>query len=347
MIRALFAGDVWLAPSLLKGSFGVNSSIRKIYNDIVYDLFICNLEAPCKSSDMRSHRRAVLYTEPDLLDSLKIAKTNILTLANNHMHDYGSSGLLKTIELCKKNGFLYVGAGKNLEEARKPLVIDICERKIAIMAYADTASFVGAVAATKNEPGVAPLTTEIILEDISKVKEHVDDIWLFLHWGQEYIGRPMPEQRRISKVLSEGGATIIVGHHPHVLLGYERIKKTDVYYSLGNFIFPDIPLQDNCTHKWGRDSRSSVALCAIYENKSWEIERDNLYLNENGIPEVDNRAETKKLFDKKLKNIADPWYEKKYPLYYLFNKTGRHILRLTDIGKLCKDLIWRFRRKGA
>ena len=123
MINAIFGGDVWLAPSLMGKKKEIKSSLIGITCNQCTDIFVCNLEAPFLSAHHRSKRRALLQTEPDLLDSLKIADSNILVLANNHICDYGDSGLLKTIEGCCQEGFLVVGAGKNLVEARKPIII--------------------------------------------------------------------------------------------------------------------------------------------------------------------------------------------------------------------------------
>ena len=115
MIKALIGGDVWLAPPLNDKIEEIKLSLKKITKDNIYDIFICNLEAPFKSSQIRTNRRALLYSKPYLLNAFNIADKNILLLANNHINDYGPKGLIKTIEGCKDKGFLIVGAGKNIE----------------------------------------------------------------------------------------------------------------------------------------------------------------------------------------------------------------------------------------
>ena len=342
MITALLAGDAWLAPSLFNSIDQINVSLRQIVRNISYDIFICNLEAPCISEQIRPHRRALLYTEPSLLDSLKIADKNILTLANNHLSDFGREGLLRTIDDCKKRGFFCVGAGATLDEARKPVVIEVKGRKIAMMSYADTAPHVGAIPATKSEAGIAPLDVDMILEDIANAKYHVDDIWLFLHWGREFIRYPMPKQRQISRRLIEAGAGMIIGHHPHVLLGCEKIDHVYVYYSLGNFVFPDIPLRDQSTLKWNMICRESIVLNARFERGSWSIDREYLFLNNFGLPEPSANTEAVKTFEKLSRLISDKHYSKRYTYYYLSEKIRNLTTKSADVKKLLKDIRWRF-----
>ena len=338
----MLAGDVWLAPSLITKKREIELKLNNILQDTLLDIFICNLEAPFKSEQARHNRRALLHTETDLLDSLKIADINIFTLANNHQHDFGGDGLLRTIYGCKERGFFCVGAGANLDEARKPLIIEMKKRRIAIMSYADTAPYVGSISATKDEPGVAPLEVDLILEDIFEVKKGVDDIWIFLHWGKEYIRYPMPVQRQICGKLIKAGATMLVGHHPHVLVGHEIINNTGVYYSLGNFIFPDILLQDDCMLKWDKVSRSSMVLKASFENTMWKIDRHYLFLNKNGLPERDYRSKTLREYEKISVTLRNKNYDKMYLFYCIYEKIKRLFMRIVNMQKLWKDFLWRY-----
>ncbi len=341
-MNIMLAGDVWLAPSLINKKSEIDLKLNEIVQDTVLDLFICNLEAPFKTEQGRHGRRALLHTESELLDSLKIADTNILILANNHQHDFGGDGLIRTIYGCKERGFLCVGAGSTLDKARKPLIIELENRRIAIMSYADTASHVGSISATKNKPGVAPLELDIILEDISEVKKVVEDIWIFLHWGKEFIRYPMPIQRQICETLIKAGVTMLVGHHPHVLVGHEKFINTDVHYSLGNFIFPDIPLQDNCVFTWDKTSRSSMILKVSLKNTIWKIDRHYLFLNKNGLPEVDVSNKPIKEYEKISATLRNENYDKIYLFYSKYERIKRLVMRFANIKKLWKDFLWRY-----
>ncbi len=346
MITSLFVGDVWLSPSLLIEKDVLALSLNG-FSQKKYDIFICNLEAPIASDERRFNRRAILKTENSILESLKLANINVLSLANNHINDFGSEGLLKTIYECKRGGFNIVGAGKNLDEAREPLVLEIKKRKIAIMSYADTVAYVGSIAATERSAGIAPLEIKFILEDIEKIRKSVDDIWILLHWGVEFIRYPTPYQMRIAEVLVRSGATMILGHHPHVLLGKQKIDETPVYYSLGNFIFPDILLEDESILKWDNISRSSLALENKFHSGQWSTQDIFLKLNRSGLPViVESVKEPSRKFEKISKRLGNKYYQKLYKYYYLSEKIRLTIWRFIHIGKLIKDVKWHFRVKG-
>lgn len=345
MINAIFGGDVWLAPSLMGKKEEIKSSLIGITGNQYTDVFLCNLEAPFLSDHNRFKRRALLQTEPDLLNSLKIADSNILILANNHICDYGDSGLLKTIEGCCQEGFLVVGAGKNLVEARKPIIIQKKNRTIAIMAYSETATYVGALAAKKNKPGVAPLEIDIICKDITNIKNKVDDIWVFLHWGKEYVRYPMPMQKQIARVLIANGATMIIGHHPHVLVGHEKKNNCYIYYSLGNFIFPDVPLQDDIILKWNKISRASIIIRAVFDRDSWDFERIFLSLNSDGLPVLDNNTKAAEAFRKMSEKITTLDYARNYKFLFASERVRHFVSKLIDIRKLKKDIIWKINNK--
>lgn len=347
MINVLLAGDVWLAPSLRNKTSEVGASLERIAQNVSYDVFICNLEAPIKSEQIRPHRRALLHTDHRLLDSLKVADKNVLTLANNHLSDFGSAGLLRTIDICKERGFLVVGAGADLDEARTPLVVEAEGCKFAIMSYADTVPYVGAIPATKSEPGIAPIDVDMIIEDIDNIRQNVDNIWIFLHWGREFIRYPMPMQRIVSRRLIESGVDMIIGHHPHVLLGCERIGHAYVYYSLGNFIFPDIPLQDQSILEWDKISRSSIVLQASFEHGCWSIHRNYVFLNPFGLPEPSADTEAVKKFEKLSRSITNERYSKRYTYYYLSERIRNIATKSTDLKKLLKDIRWRFSQQGS
>jgi hypothetical protein len=103
-ISALLVGDIWLSQELHSQRSALEESIKCIQFNKQYDLFIGNLEVPIRGTDKRKERRAILETDKRLLKSLKLADINIMSLANNHLNDYGEKGLLATIEEHWKNG---------------------------------------------------------------------------------------------------------------------------------------------------------------------------------------------------------------------------------------------------
>lgn len=94
------------------------------------------------------------------------------------------------------------------------------------------------IPARDHRAGVAPLNREFMLQMIQELREKVDEICVLCHWGYEYERFPLPAHRRLAHVLIDAGATVIIGHHPHVIQGIEHYKGRMIAYSLGNFFLP-------------------------------------------------------------------------------------------------------------
>ena len=339
-ISALLVGDIWLSPELYSKRSALEESMKLLQFNRQYDLFIGNLEAPIRGTVKRKDRRAILETDKRLLKSLKLADMTIMSLANNHLNDYGEEGLLATIEECRNNGIYTVGAGKNLQDAQEPLIVKIKGVKIAVLAYADTRAYVGGVAATNNAAGIAPLELTSVVSAIKRVRSDVDMVLLFLHWGEEYVRYPSPEMRMMARKFIEAGVSLIVGHHPHVLMGYECYKNVDIYYSLGNTIFPNIVLQDGAILKWSQRSRKSMVVeveldASICKSKQKLIRLDNIGLP---TPEVKENKAQKKY--KRINNIMHSnYYDYIYPCYNLNDKISMKLLNLLKRKRIIKEII--------
>ncbi len=209
------------------------------------DIVFCNLEAPItdRTHSLYKSGKIVLKSSVASFEAIKQAGFNVISLANNHTMDYYAEGLMDTIDILDENNILYAGAGKNLEEARKPAVMEVDGMKVGILAYSDMAHYVFAgdpyvkFEAEAEKPGIAPTNIKYILEDIEKLKDRVDILILSLHWGVEESFVIPEEQRNMAHMLIDGGADLILGHHTHQFQGIEMYKGKPIVYSMGNFIF--------------------------------------------------------------------------------------------------------------
>jgi hypothetical protein len=133
---------------------------------------------------------------------------------------------------------MHVGAGKDSDEACSPVFVSGKGKTIAALARSSvivsSPSYAG-----PSSPGVAFLEPEELIENIARCKKIADVVIVFLHWGLEEYAYPAPAQLRLARRLVEAGAHGIIGHHPHVLQGVERIGDCVVAYSLGNFLFDE------------------------------------------------------------------------------------------------------------
>lgn len=241
-LRIAAIGDIALTHDydqllLDKGSCYPFENVRNLLKD--NDIIFGNLEAPISLLGKTYPLKCSLRTHPDYLTGIKNAGFNILSLANNHILDYGETAFFDTLDFLTENGIKWFGAGENLENARNPAILNINNIKIGFLGYCDVV-IDSPFYASKNKRGIAPLKLEYVRQDISRLREQVDFIAISIHWGQENWSYPSPGQIQKAHKIIDYGANMILGHHPHVLQGIEEYRHGIIAYSLGNFIFSDI-----------------------------------------------------------------------------------------------------------
>jgi len=201
-----------------------------------------NLESPLSTRGARGDQLYSFRGDPESVKGLVYAGFKVLNLANNHSYDYGKKAFEETLEILKKNKIQTIGAGKNLEEARRPAIFDLGDLKVAFLGY-DLSP--GAVGARENSPGVAKARHAWIIKDLEKAKEKADFVVVSFHWGIEYQDFPTEYQKSLAHMAIDCGADIVVGHHPHTFQGIELYKGKLIAYSLGNFVFDQKDLKNN------------------------------------------------------------------------------------------------------
>ena len=149
-----------------------------------------------------------------------------MTLANNHVYDYGKRGLLSTLDVLDQEGIPYSGAGRNLKDASKIIYYVMNGRKVAF------------VSATETEPGVLKaLHPEKFLKIVEEAAQNSDYVIAEVHWGTEGMLYPDQSQRHLAEQIAQAGADVIIGGHPHRLQGAAFVGDVPIAYSLGNFWF--------------------------------------------------------------------------------------------------------------
>ena len=199
------------------------------------DIFFTNLEAPFGTTGTPFTKAYTFRVNPDLVNVLLAGGINLVSLANNHTMDYGWECLQETITLLNKHQIGYAGAGKNVIEARKPLIMEVQGKKIGFLAYSLT--FPEEFWATDTSAGTCFPYEQYVFQDVSGLKEKTDLVIVSCHWGQELRPTPKDYQILLAHQLIDKGADIVIGHHPHIVQGIEFYKDKLIAYSLGNFIF--------------------------------------------------------------------------------------------------------------
>ncbi len=197
---------------------------------------IGNLEAPITHSGTEfTGKRFRFRSPPKTAKALRDAGFTILTLANNHILDYGSVGLAETLSHLNASGISYTGAGADLAAARAPSIIQSQGKRVAFLAYSLT--YPAEFYAGESRPGTAPGYASLVTSDIAEARRKADYVIVSFHWGRELSVMPENYQVRAARSAVDAGADVVLGHHPHVLQGVERYRNGVIFYSLGNFVF--------------------------------------------------------------------------------------------------------------
>ncbi len=196
-----------------------------------------NLEGPLTHRGTPEQDKKFVFRSPPAKVSaaLKNAGFNVVSLANNHTLDYGAEGLAQTLEALDSVGIQYAGAGSDLKAARRPVIFEVDNQRVAILAYSVTLpeNFY----AGKNRPGTAFAHEEHVRDDVLAARLQADIVLVSFHWGQEGKTDLRDYQTRLGRLAIDSGASAVIGHHPHILQGIERYKDGIILYSLGNFTF--------------------------------------------------------------------------------------------------------------
>lgn len=239
-VTITFTGDILLDRGVRnklseKGCDYPYLKVRDIFKKS--DIVIGNLECPLVDKGTPVLKRRDLIFKGDVKNSaaLRRAGYNVLNIANNHVMDYGRDGLTNTIRALKDSSIKTVGAGKDSEEANKPLYINKNGIKIGILGYNmfPPEGFIY----SDSKPDTARLDEKLMKENIKNARSKCDFLIVTFHWGKEYSFYPSDFQKEIAHAAVDSGCDIIIGHHPHVLQGTEKYKDKLIFYSLGNFIF--------------------------------------------------------------------------------------------------------------
>lgn len=203
------------------------------------DLAIANLEAPITRRGREfTAKRFRFRGSPAIAPALRQAGFTVLTLANNHMLDFGAEGLRETISHLDRHGILHTGAGADLAAARQEALLTVKGKRIAFLAYSLTLP--KEFYATGERAGTAPGYAAYYQADIARARAAADYVVVSFHWGEEMATAPKPYQVTAAHRAIDAGADLVLGHHPHVLQGIERYRNGVILYSLGNFAFDSL-----------------------------------------------------------------------------------------------------------
>lgn len=236
-VRILVAGDT--CPIGVNESRFATGSASEILGDVVdvvgaSDLFVLNLECPITDSSKPSPKIG-----PSLKASLGTAVgfskigVDVACIANNHMMDFGTEGLISTTTRLEENGVSVVGGGGNLNDSWRIEARVINGIRIGIVAMAESEFGIAGL----NSPGVCPLDHHDFFKLMRDERHRFDHIVVLVHGGNEYYAYPRPGLVKSARFLASMGASAVICQHTHVVGCYEWFGGVPIVYGQGNFIF--------------------------------------------------------------------------------------------------------------
>ncbi len=214
----------------------VLSGPKGIFRDLVKDadLALSNHEQPTPTN-WTFHLQGTSFSgRPDLTQIFTRGGIDWMSLANNHIRDYGATGVMNTLKTLDKYGIAHTGAGRNKRQAAKPSYLKVKGQTVGIVACVAVApaSWAGA-----NSAGGLPCKSKEAFDAIREARAKADILIVFPHWGVEYTRARLASQERLAQRWASMGVDLILGAHSHIPGGIGDIDGTPVFYSLGNFIF--------------------------------------------------------------------------------------------------------------
>ena len=219
LVRATSVGSPGAVRDLLRGA----------------DVALVNLEGPAPDNHLWHPHGLVFTMDPALLTGLRSAGIDVVSLANNHIRNGGSRGVLDTIRNLDELGIRHAGAGRNSTAARRPAWLSAAGLHIAVLAYNGVG---GAPNATSTSAGAAALSLAAIRSDIRAARAAGADVVVVVpHWGVEYTDRITPQQATLGPALLRAGADLVLGGHSHWAGPMRVVSGRLVVYSMGNLVF--------------------------------------------------------------------------------------------------------------
>ena len=232
-------GDIMLAgrwAPYLRGK-GYDFPFKEVKKELATgDINLANLESPIATNGQEFFEKKFRFrAEPQVAKAVRAAGFNLVTLANNHIMDFGGEALVETLQHLTDNGIAWIGAGENLAQARNMALFTVKGKKIAFLGYSLTQPI--EFFAGLNRPGTAPGYEKLVTADITSARRQADYVIVSFHWGKEANSTVQAYQLIAAHKAIDAGADVIIGHHPHILQGIERYRSGIIFYSLGNFAF--------------------------------------------------------------------------------------------------------------
>ncbi len=270
-----YAGDFQLADGavttnqLEKSENGIYGCISPELIAIMQEADIMCLNSEFVFSTNGEPLKGKKYTfrgNPSRVSVYQELGVDVVTLANNHVYDYGKQAMLDTFTTFEEAGIEYFGAGRTLEDAMKPVYYEVDGKIIALVGASRAEKYKMTPQATETTPGILRCyDTELFLQVIEEADANADFVIAYVHWGTEYSTVLEKAQLTTGKDYLDAGADVIIGAHSHCIQGMEYYDGKPIVYSLGNYWFNSKTLDTMLVqlHFTGNDEGGKVEVSVV------------------------------------------------------------------------------------
>jgi poly-gamma-glutamate capsule biosynthesis protein CapA/YwtB (metallophosphatase superfamily) len=330
----VFSGDLVIRTPGITGRSETDAGFQAVRQELRRSaVSVANLELPLSCRGYAVPKTFNLRADPAVIADIQALGLTAVTLANNHIMDYGPDALRDTLNACDRAGIVHCGAGEDLETALAPAWFMVEGRRIALLSVACTLPVESE--ALPGRPGVAPLHVRFafdidgnllaeqpgtmprvdswaVSEDQEQIchaiaacrEQGADAVIVAIHWGSPafwlspYQGLLCAYQRPLAQALVDAGADVICGHHPHQLHPVEVYRGKPILYSLGNFIF------EGASQHPFMEPEAIMARLSFGERPNCELVP--LLLDDQGFPKLLS-GEVADAVIEKLRNLSRPY----------------------------------------
>ncbi len=289
------------------------------------DFVLLNLEKPLTDLANPLGKCPPDYIAPtETVNGIKLLYPTAVTLANNHIMDQREQGLLETIRILEQNGILYIGAGSNLPEAKKPLILPgtgigvyaCCEKEFSF--------------ATESSAGANAFDPLETFDDIEKLKTICEYLIVLYHGGMQGYPYPTPYQQKVCRKMCDKGADLVVCQHSHIIGCEEKYGNSTIIYGQGNFLLDDLDLES-----WRNGIMLSVTIDGATRNVEiipTEVIGHKVIIHHNGDL-------IRQSFAIRSREICNPAFLEKAYSEYCRSKLPNYLIKLSGVGSLKQKII--------
>lgn len=236
--RLLFAGDVMFSRAVRREMLAAHDFALPFHKlaplTAAADITFVNLESPFSDRGPYYDSGLIFHAPPDAIAGLQVAGVTIASTANNHARDCGPHGVEFTVNWLRSHGIVPLGSSES--EA-------LTHQGVVLVRHGVRFGFLGYTFDQQNgnwhdtDPRIAMADPQVVCRDVAALRKRADIVIVSMHHGIEYMPKPSKAQIAFAHSAIDAGATLVIGHHPHVIQPQENYRGRWIFYSLGNFVF--------------------------------------------------------------------------------------------------------------